>query len=521
MPRDAKIQVRRDSAANWSSVNPTLAVGEIGYETDTAKIKVGDGSTAWSSLAYFVGNAVPLSRTISTTSPLTGGGDLSANRTLAINAASTSASGVVQLSDSTSTTSSTLAATPTAVKAAYDAAVASVQPTRTISTTAPLTGGGDLSANRTLSLNIGSSLTTSSSNLIVDSTVVPYLGTANTFTGGVQQISALASSVGLVIKGAVSQTSDLQSWTDSSNNVLLRVDAAGQFRVGSTILINQSRDINPRLLYVNGATFATASANILTTASLVGAIIRGAASQTADLQQWQNSAGSVLAKVDSFGTISGRIARLKNGASSITGSQLSVESEGTTITGVVVRAFASQTANLQEWQNSAGTVLASLAPNGNLRTNFVGSVDAGKAYISTGSTGNSINIWTNATTNIGLTVQGVASQTADLQQWQNSAGTVLASVNSAGAIYSTNTITTAADFRVANGVISYGYANVYSAVIGVAGGTPTNQATLIVKKRNGSETGDFIQFQNSAAAVLAKVDASGNAQFTSIDGGSA
>ena len=40
---------------------------------------------------------VPTTRTISTTSPLTGGGDLSANRTFAINAASTSASGIVEL----------------------------------------------------------------------------------------------------------------------------------------------------------------------------------------------------------------------------------------------------------------------------------------------------------------------------------------------------------------------------------------------------------------------------------------
>jgi hypothetical protein len=46
------IQLRRDSAADWTSNNPTLAAGEEGYETDTLKRKVGDGSTAWNSLAY-------------------------------------------------------------------------------------------------------------------------------------------------------------------------------------------------------------------------------------------------------------------------------------------------------------------------------------------------------------------------------------------------------------------------------------------------------------------------------------
>ena len=48
------IQIRRDTAANWTSANPTLAQGELGVETDTDKIKVGDGSTAWSSLGYII-----------------------------------------------------------------------------------------------------------------------------------------------------------------------------------------------------------------------------------------------------------------------------------------------------------------------------------------------------------------------------------------------------------------------------------------------------------------------------------
>ena len=47
-----QIQFRRDTAANWTSTNPTLAIGEIGLETDTAKWKFGNGSSAWSSLAY-------------------------------------------------------------------------------------------------------------------------------------------------------------------------------------------------------------------------------------------------------------------------------------------------------------------------------------------------------------------------------------------------------------------------------------------------------------------------------------
>lgn len=47
-----QIQLRNDTAANWTSANPTLAVGEIGIETDTDLFKLGDGATAWTSLGY-------------------------------------------------------------------------------------------------------------------------------------------------------------------------------------------------------------------------------------------------------------------------------------------------------------------------------------------------------------------------------------------------------------------------------------------------------------------------------------
>jgi hypothetical protein len=60
---------------------------------------------------------------VNVTSPITGGGSSGAV-TIAIQDATTSVKGAVQLSDSTSTTSSVLAATPTAVKAAYDLAAA-------------------------------------------------------------------------------------------------------------------------------------------------------------------------------------------------------------------------------------------------------------------------------------------------------------------------------------------------------------------------------------------------------------
>ena len=48
------IQIRRDTASNWTTANPILALGEMGAETDTSKIKIGDGVTAWASVPYLI-----------------------------------------------------------------------------------------------------------------------------------------------------------------------------------------------------------------------------------------------------------------------------------------------------------------------------------------------------------------------------------------------------------------------------------------------------------------------------------
>ena len=47
-----RIQIRRGTASDWTSVNPVLAAGEAGVEVDTLQIKIGDGTSNWSSLGY-------------------------------------------------------------------------------------------------------------------------------------------------------------------------------------------------------------------------------------------------------------------------------------------------------------------------------------------------------------------------------------------------------------------------------------------------------------------------------------
>jgi hypothetical protein len=52
-----RIQVRRGTASDWTTANPTLAAGEVGFDTTSNKMKVGDGSTTWSTLPYISSDA--------------------------------------------------------------------------------------------------------------------------------------------------------------------------------------------------------------------------------------------------------------------------------------------------------------------------------------------------------------------------------------------------------------------------------------------------------------------------------
>jgi hypothetical protein len=52
-----RIKLRRSTAAQWTAANPVLFAGEAGFETDTGKLKIGYGTSAWSALYYFLNTA--------------------------------------------------------------------------------------------------------------------------------------------------------------------------------------------------------------------------------------------------------------------------------------------------------------------------------------------------------------------------------------------------------------------------------------------------------------------------------
>ena len=54
----ARIQLWGRTKADWAAVNPVLRENEIGLEKDTRSFKVGDGSTPWNSLPYYIGRTI-------------------------------------------------------------------------------------------------------------------------------------------------------------------------------------------------------------------------------------------------------------------------------------------------------------------------------------------------------------------------------------------------------------------------------------------------------------------------------
>jgi hypothetical protein len=103
MAVSTKIQHRRDTAANWTSTNPTLASGEIGFETDTLKFKVGNGSTAWTSLKYSQDASLLTGNASITT--LTTTGDINTAGKLNVTASSGDEGGEIFLANAVTNTS--------------------------------------------------------------------------------------------------------------------------------------------------------------------------------------------------------------------------------------------------------------------------------------------------------------------------------------------------------------------------------------------------------------------------------
>lgn len=208
-----------------------------------------------------------------------------------------------------------------------------------------------------------------------------------TSSGGTYNIAGNnAASTILKVTGAASQTAPLQEWQNSSGTMLASITDTGF----STAILKVPYIYTYAIQGWNGVggSIEFANATPITikpqSASVVGLIVKGAAAQTANIQQWQNSASTVLAAIDSDGTLN------------ITPPQ--------SVIGLQIQAAVGSTANLTQWKDSSGAIKARISYAGNLLARQVYALAPDSSTIA-------------------LVVSGASGQTAQLARFTDNTGT--------------------------------------------------------------------------------------------------
>ena len=203
-------------------------------------------------------------------------------------------------------------------------------------------GTAVFATNASTAVTISGSITQSQvTSLVTDLAGKASLGAANAFTvGGHVITNAAIGVVPLVLKGASGQTADFFQIQNNSATNLINVTSAGNLNVTGQVRVGTTSSLGQLTTVIGGA-------------STIGAVIRGAASQTADLLQIQNSAGTNLVRADTYGGLFSTYATFTSDAAATRP--------------LLVKGASGQTANLQEWQTSAGTVRARIDSGGNFK----------------------------------------------------------------------------------------------------------------------------------------------------------
>ena len=167
----------------------------------------------------------------------------------------------------------------------------------------------------------------------------------------------------LVVRGFADQSANLQEWQNSDAKTLSLIKSSGRWRINNDITV-----------FPHAADDASATVQINTKDSASEVLVlRAASNQSTNLQEWQNSSGVTLASINksgSYGTTNGWVSakktRLGDTSQDMTNKTAYVEAQLSTDVPLTVQGDADQSANLQEWQDNTGSVVASVDNAGNI-----------------------------------------------------------------------------------------------------------------------------------------------------------
>jgi hypothetical protein len=313
-------------------------------------------------------------------------------------------------------------------------------------------------------------------NLTTDLAAKANLAGGNSFTGAQSIIPASTTGNGIVITGIASQSGDLQRWNLNGGTNVTRIGSDGRLYSSVSVRVNGVTSPNNTGSILS---IADSAAAIITpgSASLQPLIVRGAASQSANLQEWQQSDGTVKASVNNSGDIQGALAGFTFASfgsyrAYVDNVALRVYANNANAQAVIIKGVASQSANLQEWQDSSANILAKVESTGWLHVpalrvkNGLGAPTvSAQAYFEPQSA-----------TTIGALIRGTTSQSANLQEWQNDAGTVVGSISPVGAMNLTARLLITAQ--------------------------NSGSTALYLQAWNNSQAADLMVYRNSVATVM-------------------
>lgn len=269
-----------------------------------------------------------------------------------------------------------------------------------------------------------------------------------------------SSHIPLMIRGTVSQSVALTEWQNSSAQIVAQMHASGQLNIGRITMGQNS--------VTEGITGVSGTGTLLSSGNSNNGALRSASDSqiTLELRSYSATATANVLEVRSGGGMSGTVLTTIKPSG-----RMEVVNDALNSVVLIVKGATSQSADLQQWQDSSSVVKTSMSYDGTLRR--VGSSTYSE-FLTTHVSGDSVYRWTvdaagkmmwdngsgmgtygphielngtamsldiqgwgltilnNSASQVVTTVRGFSAQTANLQEWQDSASSVLAKVDSTG-----------------------------------------------------------------------------------------